>query len=178
MTLRLTDDIYGCTVMTYGSRQRGREGRAAESCSPPTEADRSTARSRRAVGARLFHFFPTSLSIPAASPEAERAGCGERAETGIHGQTPTQPDPARAVVRICQKDLYQRGRGPGAIGVPATRRRSWLSRGQSRHDVFSWNIDLTACWLTNSPRHISCWYPTDAGRSQGHPRTHSILIRR
>jgi hypothetical protein len=178
MTFRLTDDIYGCTVMSYGPRQRGRESRAAESCSRPTEADRSTARGRRAVGARLFHFFPTSLSIPAASPEAERAGCSERAEAGIHGQTLTQLDPARAVVRICQKDLYQRGREPGAIGVPATRGRSWLSRGQSRHGRFGWNIDLTACWLTNWPRHISCWCPTDAGRLQGHPRNHSILIRR
>jgi hypothetical protein len=178
MTFRLTDDICGCIVMTYGSRQRGGESRAAESCSRPTEANRSTARSRRAVGARLFDFFPTSLSIPAASPDVERAGCGERSETGIHGQTPTQPDPACAVVRICQRDLYQRGREPGAIGVPATRGRSWLSRGQSRHGRFGWNIDLTACWLTNWPRHISCWYPTDAGRLQRYPRTHSILIRR
>lgn len=178
MRFCLTRVIHGCTVMTYGARQRGAESRAAESRSRPTAADRPTARSRRAVGARLFHFFPTSLSIPPASAKAETAGSRERGKAGVHSQTPTQLDPARAVVRICQKDLNQRGREPGAIGVPATRGRSWLSRGHSRHARFGWNIVLTACWLTNWRRHISCWCPTGAGRLQGHPLNHSILVRR
>ena len=178
MSFFLTRVIYGCTVMTYGARQRGAESRAAESCSRPTAADRSTARGRRAVGARLFHFFPTSLSIPAASAKAERAGPDKRAQTGVHGQAPTQPDSARAVVRICQKDLNQRSREPGASVVPATRGRSWLSRGQSRHGHFGWNIDLTACWLTNWLRLISCWYPIGGERLERHPLNQSILIRR
>jgi len=178
MRFCLTRVTYGFIVMTYGSRQRGAESRAAESCSRPTAADRSTARGRRAVGPRLFHFSPTSLSILAAGAKAERAGSRERAEAGVHSQTLTQLDPARAVVRICQKDLNQRSREPGAIGVPATRGRSWLSRGQSRHASFGWNIDSTACWLTNWLRHISCWCPTGDGRLQRHPLNHSVLIRR
>jgi len=178
MRFCLTRVTYGFIVMTYGSRQRGAESRAAESCSRPTAADRSTARGRRAIGARLFHFFPTSLSIPAASAKAERAGPRERAQAGVHRQAPTQPDSARAVVRICQKDLHQRSREPGAIGASATRGRSWLSRGRSRLTPFGWNIDLIACWQTNWLRLISCWYPTGDGRLERHPLNHSIPMRR
>jgi hypothetical protein len=178
MRFCLTHVIYGCTVMTYEPRQRGAESRAAESCSCPTAAERSTARSCRAVGARLLHFFSSSLSIPAASAKTERAGTRERAQAGIHSQALTQFDSARAVVRICQKDLHQRSRESGAVSVPATRGRSWLSRGQSRHASFGWNIDLTACWLTNWLRHISCWCPTGDGRLQRYPLNHSVLIRR
>jgi hypothetical protein len=177
MRFCLTRVIYGCTVMTYEPRQRGAEGRAAESCSRPTAADR-TAGGRRAVGARLFHFFPTSLSIPPASAKVERAGSRERAQASVHGQASTQLDSARAVVRICQKDLHQRSREPGAIGAPTTRGRSWLSRSQSRHVSFSWNIDLTASGLTNWLRLISCWCPTGDGPLQRRPRNHSILTRR
>jgi hypothetical protein len=56
--------------------------------------------------------------------------------------------------------------------------RSWLSRGQSRHVPFGWNIDLTACQLTNWLRLMSCCYLNDGGRLEGHPPNHSILIRR
>lgn len=170
--------IYGCIVMTYGPRQRGAESRAAESCSRPSAADRRTARSRRAIGARLFHFSPASLSIPAASAKAERARPDKRAQAGIYGQASTRLDSARSVVRLCQENLNQRSREPGAIGALATRRRSWLSRGQSRHARFGWNIDLTACRLTNWLRPINCWYPIGDGRLERHPLNHSILIRR
>ena len=178
MRFCLTRVIYGFIVMTYGPRQRGAESRAAESCSCPTAAERSTAGGRRAVGARLFNFFSSSLSIPAASAKAERAGPGERAQAGVYSQAPTQLNSARAVVRICQKDLHQRSREPGAIGVPSARGRSWLSRGRSRHARFGWNIDLTACWPTNWRRLISCWYPTDDERLERHLRNHTKFLRR
>ena len=178
MSFCLTCAIYGCTVMTYGTSQRGAESRAAESCSCPASADRSTARGRRAVIARLFHFASTSLSIPAASGKAERAGRSERVQAGLYSQAATQLDSARAVVRICQKNLNQRSREPSAIGVPAARGRSWLSRSQSLHARFGWNIDLIGYRLTNWLRLISCWYPTGDGRLQEHPLSHCILIRR
>lgn len=178
MRFCLTRVIYGRTVMTYGSRQRGGESRTTESCSPPIAADRSIARGRRAVGARLFHLSPTSLSIPAASTVAERAGSGERAKAGVYSQASTQLDSARAVVRICQEDVYQRSREPGAIGVPATRGRSWLSRGQARHASFGWSIDLTAWWATNWRRLINCWCPTGDERLQGQPLNPTVLSRR
>ena len=120
----------------------------------------------------------TSVSIPAASAKVERAGSCERAKAGVHGQASTQLDSARAVVRICQENLNQRSREPGTTGAPATRRRSWLSRSQSRHARFGWNIDLTACWPTNWLKRINCWYPTGDGRLQGRPLNHTMLIRR
>ena len=178
MRFCLTRVICGCMVMTYGPRQRGAESRAAESCSCSTSADRSTARGRRAVSARLFHFSSTSVSLPAASARAETASSGQRAKAGVHSQASTQLDSARSVVRICQKDLHQRSREPGAIGAPATRGRSWLSRSQSRHLPFGWNIDLTASGLTNWLRLINCWCPTGDGPLQRRPRNHCILIRR
>jgi hypothetical protein len=177
MRFCLTRVICGCIVMTYGSRQRGRESRAAESCSRPAAADRSTARGCRAIGARLFHFSPTSVSIPAAGAKAERASSCERAKAGVYRQAPTQFDPAGAVVRICQTNLDQRGRDSSAPGVPATRGRSWLSRRRSRHDVFSWNIGSIACCRTNWLRHISCWCPTVDGPSEPHPSNHPNLLR-
>ena len=178
MPFRLTRDICGCTVVSNEPRQRSAEGGAAESCPRPAGAYRSTARGCRAVGARLFHFFPTSLSIPAAGAKAERAGPGERAQAGVHSQAPIQFDSARAVVRACQKNFNQRSREPGAFGVPPTRGRSWLRRDQSRRAPFGWSIDLIACWLTNWLRLIRCWCLTDDGRSEGHPLDHPILIRR
>ena len=84
----------------------------------------------------------------------------------------------RVRLYICQKDLDQRSRESGATGVPAARGRSWLSRGRSRYVPFGWNIDLTACRLTNWRRLISCWRPTGDGPLQQRPRNHSILIRR
>ena len=177
MRFCLTHVICSCTVMTYGPRQRGAKSRATESCTRPVAAERATARGGRTVGARLFHLSPPSLSIPAASTAAERTGSGKRAKAGVHSQASTEFDPARAVVRICQKDLYQRSREPSAAGVPAAR-RSWLSRGQSRHARFGWNIDLTACWPINWLRLINCWCPTGDERLQGQPWNQTVLIRR
>jgi hypothetical protein len=166
MRFCLTGVIYGCTIMTYGSRQRRAESRAAEPCSRLTAADRSTARGRRAVGSRLFHFLPASLSIPATSAKVERTSSGERAQAGVHGQAPTQLDSASAVACICQENLNQRSRESSAIGVLATRGRSWLSRSRSGHGAWSWNIDLTACYPANWLRHISCWCRPGDERSE------------
>jgi hypothetical protein len=178
MRFCLTCAICGCIIVTYGPRKRGRESRAAKSCSRPAAPDRSTARGCRAIGARLFHFFPTSLSIPAARTKAERAGSRERAKAGVHSQASAQPDSAGAVIRICQKDLHQRSREPGVIGAPAARRRSWLSRGESRHERFGLNINLTVWRLKNWLRLIRYWYPIGGERLERHPPNQSILIRR
>src|SRR6266566_8644789 len=119
----LTDVISGCIVMTYGPRQRCPKSRTSESRSRLAAAVRSTARRRRAFGARLLHFFPTGLSVFTASPALERTSSGERIQAGVHGKASTQFDSAGAVVRICQKNLDQRSRESSAVGAPATRRR-------------------------------------------------------
>ncbi len=166
MIFRLTHVRYSRMFMTYGPRQRCPESRAFEPRPRPPGAVRATARGRRAIGARLLHFSPTSLSLPTAGAIVERTGAGERAQTRLHGQASARFNSARAVVRICQKDVNQRSREPGAIGAAATKGRSWLSPSRSRHALFSRSIDLIACWPTNWPMHISCWYPTGAGPSE------------
>ena len=178
MSFRLTIVTYGCTVVTYGPRQRCPKGRTVEPCSPSATAVRSAARRCRAIGARLFDFSATSVSVPAASTRAERTGSGERTQGGVHSQAFSHFDRARAVVRICQKDFHQRSRESGVMGAPATRGRSWLSRGESRHARFGWNIDLTACWRQAGSGHISCWCQTGDGRFEGYPLNQPILIRR
>ena len=173
----LTYVIRGCTVMTYGPRQRCPESRTSEPCSHAAAGIRTAAGSRRAAGTRVFDFSSASVSVFAAGTAIKAAGRGERIQAGVHCQAPTQFDPACAVVRICQTNLDQRGRDSSAPGVPATRGRSWLSRSRSRHDVFSWNIGLIACCRTNWLRHISCWCPTVEGPSGRHPSNHPNLFR-
>lgn len=176
--MRLTDVTYGCIVMTYGPRQRCPKSRTSESRSHAATAVRSAARRRRAIGSRLFYFSPASLSLPAAGPAVEGTSPGERIQAGVHGQAPTQFDSASAVERICQENLNQRSRESSAIGVLATRGRSWLSQSQSRHGVLSWSIDLTACYPANWLRHISCWCPTGDGRPEAHPPNQPKFFRR
>jgi hypothetical protein len=173
----LTCVTNGCSVVTYGPRQRCPEGRTSESCSHAAAGIRADARRRRAVGTRVFDFSAASVSIPAAGLAVKATGTGERIQAGVHRQAPTSFDPAGAVVRICQANLNQRSRDSSATGVPATRGRSWLSRSRSRHDVFSWNIDLIACHRTNWRRHMICWCPTVDGRSEPHPSNRSNLFR-
>jgi hypothetical protein len=164
--MSLTGVIYGCIVMTYGARQRCPKSGTSESRSPDAAAVRSTARCGGAFGARLLHFSSTSLSLSAASPAVERSSTGKRSQAGIHGKAPTEFDSAGAVVRICQKNLDQRSRDPSAVGAPATRGRSWLSRSRSWRTDFSWSITLIACCQTNWLKCISCSCPVGGELSE------------
>jgi hypothetical protein len=174
---RLTYVTSGCSLVTYGPRQRCPKGRTSKPCSHATAGIRAGAGRRRAIGTGVFHLSAASLSIPAAGRAIEAAGRGERVEAGVYRQAPTQFDPAGAVVCICQTNPDQRGRDSSAPGVPATRGRSWLSRGRSRRDVFSWNIGLIACCRTSWRRHMSCWCPTADGPSEPHASNHPNLFR-
>ena len=167
----------GCTVMTYGPRQRRPKSRTSEPRTCAIGAIRRTPRCGRATSAGMLHFSSAGVSLRAAGPVSKETCCGERIQTGVHGKAPTQFDSARAVVRICQKDVDQRSRDSSAASVPATRGRSWLSRGRSRRDVFSWNIGLIACCRTSWRRRMSCWCPTADGRSEPHRSNHPNLFR-
>ena len=151
----LTYVIYGCTVMTYGPRQRCSKSRTSEPRTGAIETIRRTRRCSRATSARLLHFSSAGVPLRAAGPALKGAGSGERIQTGVHGQAPTQFDSACAVVRICQKDIDQRSRDSSAASVPATRGRSWLSRTQPRRATFNWSIVLIACHQTSWRRHIT-----------------------
>jgi hypothetical protein len=174
----LTNVIYGFTVMTYGARQRRPKGRTSESCSRSAAAVRSTSRCSRAIGAGLFDFASSSLSLSTAGPRVEGASSGERIQVGVHGQASTPFDSARAVVRLCQKDLDQRSRESSARGVLITRGRSWLSQSRSRRATFSWSIALIACCPTSWLRYISYSCPSGGGRWAVRPPDPMQLSRR
>ena len=170
MTLfRLTDVIYGCTVMTYGSRQRGPKVRTSQPCSTALAAIRATARRRGETGGRVFDFSPPSLPVPATGPAPGPTCRSERVEASVHRQAFSQFDSAGAVVRICQEGRNQRSRESSAPSVLATRGRSWLSRRRSRLALCSWSIDLTACCQKSWLRPIRCWCQTGVERCEGAP---------
>lgn len=152
----LTYVIVGCIVMTYGPRQRRPKSRTSEPRTRAIGEIRRTPRCGRATSAGMLHFSSASVPLRTAGSALEGTGSGERIQAGVHGKAPTKFDSARAVVRICQKDVDQRSRDSSAASVPATRGRSWLSRSQPRRAVFSWSIVLIACRQTSSLRHISC----------------------
>ena len=160
----LSCDTCSCILMTYGARQRSRESRPAEPRSRTLASRPHAAGSGRAVGPRLFHLSSASLSIPTTSAATESAGRGGRGQTRVHRKATAQPDPTRAVVRICQRTVPQRGRQPGLTGATATRGRSWLNRSRFGHAPYSWSITSIGCWERNWPRSINCWCPTGACR--------------
>jgi hypothetical protein len=155
--MSLTDVTYGCTLMTYGPRQRRPEGRTFEPCSRPAPAVRSTSRSRRATRARLFDLSSASLSLSAGSPAIEGAGAGGRIQAGVHREASPQFDSARTVVRICQEALDQRSGKSSLGGSSASRGRSWLRRSGSQLAACNRSIILIAYCLRSWLRRISCW---------------------
>jgi hypothetical protein len=173
----LTCVIGGCTVMTYGPRQRRPKSRTSEPRTRAIEAIRRTSRCGRATSAGMLHFSSAGVPLCAAGPALKGTGSCERIQTGVHGKAPTQFDSARAVVRICQKDVDQRSRDSSAASVPATRGRSWLSRSQPRRAAFSWSIALIACGQTSWLRYISCSCPIGGEQSEVRPRTSQLLRR-
>src|SRR3982751_4011984 len=98
----LTYVTVGCSFVTYGPRKRCPKGRTSKSCSHAAAGIGADPRGCRAVGTRVFHLSPASLSIPAAGRAVEAAGRGERIQTGVYRQASTQFNPAGPVVRICQ----------------------------------------------------------------------------
>ncbi len=173
----LTYVIGGCTVMTYGPRQRRPKGRTSEPRTRAIGAIRRTPRGSRATSAGMLHLSSAGVPLRAAGPAFKATCYGERIQTGVHGKTSPQFDSSRAVVRICQEDVDQRSRESSAVSVPATRGRSWLSRGQPRRAVFSWSIVLIACRQTSSLRYISCSCPIGDEQSEVRPRIIQLLRR-
>jgi hypothetical protein len=173
----LTCVISGCTVMTYGPRQRRPKSRTSEPRTRAIGAIRRTSRCGRATSTGMLHFSSAGVPLRAAGPAFKGTRCGERIQTGVHGKAPTQFDSSRAIVRICQKDVDQRSRDSSAASVPATRGRSWLSRSQPRRAVFSWSIVLIACRQTSSLRYISCSCPIGGEQSEVRPRITELLRR-
>jgi nitroreductase len=151
----LRDVITGCTVMTYGSCQRRPKSRASQSRSYSATRLRSTARRRRAVGARLFHLSPAGVTLPPTSATVEGAAGDQRTQAGVYGEITAQFDSAGAVVRICQEPVHQRGGQPCLAGIAATRARAWL-RAEAL-ETFAWNIGLIVCWKRSWHKSFQPW---------------------
>jgi hypothetical protein len=171
----LTYVIAGCIVMTYGPRQRRPKSRTSEPRTCAIGELRRTLRSGRATSAGMLHFSSAGVPLRAAGPAVKGTRCGKRIQIGVHGKAPTHFDSARAVVRICQKDVDQRSRDSSAASVPATRGRSWLSRSQPQRAVFSWNIVLIACRQTSSLRRYQLIVP-DRRRAIGSSSTNNPTV--
>ena len=160
--------------MTDAARERYSESRASQSCARPVAACRSALRRGQTVGPGLLYFAASSLSIPRTSSRAEKADPAQRSQTGIHGQTSTQPGTARTHVCRSQRIVHQRGGQPSVARAAAARTRAWVSRNQVGNVTCSWNIDSTVCCQTNLRRCISYSSPKDASQSEGKLRTKRI----
>jgi hypothetical protein len=134
--------------MTDATRQRDPESRAPQSRARPVAACRSTLRCSRTVVPGLLHFATSSLSVPRTSSAVETAAPAQRSQTGLHGQTSTQPGAARPHVCRGQKIVDQRGGHPSIACAAAARTRAWVSRNQFGAALCNWNIDSTVCCQT------------------------------
>ncbi len=151
----LCDVINGCIVMSYGPCQRRPKSRASQSRSYSATRFPSTARRRRAVGARLLHLSPAGVSLPPTSATIEGAAGGQRTQTGVYGEIAGQFDSAGAVVRICQEPVHQR-RGQSCLaGNPATRARAWLRAVPL--ETFAWNIGSIVCLKRSWHKSFKPW---------------------
>ena len=152
----LTGAVYGFIFMTDAARQRCPEGRAPQSRTGLASTYRATLRCGRTPGARLLDFAASSLPLPRTSSATETAGPAKRSQAGIHRQTPTQPDPARAHVCCGKRIVHQRGGQPSIARAAAARARAWVSRNQFGDGTCRWNIDSTVCCQISSLMCTSC----------------------
>ena len=150
--------------MTDAARQRYPESRAPQSRADLTSASRATLRCGRTSGSRLLHLAAPSLPVPRTSSEIDGAGTPRRIETGIYGETSTQPDSAGPGVRHQETIVHQRGGQPGVALAVAARAKAWVSRGQLGREPAAWSIDLIVCCRTNWRRHTSCWCRSNGGQ--------------
>ena len=151
--------------MTDAARQRYPEGRAPESRADLTSASQTTLRCSRTLGAGLLHLAAPSLPLPRTSSATESAGSTRRIETGIYGETSTQPDSAGPSVRNTETVVHQRGGQQGVALAVAARARAWVSRNKSGNTASSWNISLTVCSRTSWRRCIRCSCLIDISQS-------------
>jgi hypothetical protein len=165
-SLRLTCVSTGCIYMTYGPRQRRPESRASQSSTRAASAVRSTSGCGGTIIAGLFYLSPASLSVPPASAASQRTRPCERGQVGVHCQASTQFDSSRAVVRLGEGIVDQRGRQSGFARTAPARARAWVSRSQFGYSPFSWNIGLTVCCQRSWPRSTKRWYRICAGPSE------------
>ena len=167
----LTCDINRRTYMSYASRYRYTEGRAAQSGSHPTSGARTTAPSCRALGPRVVHFQAASLSLPRSGSAAQTARSCAGCQSFFYGQAFATSGGNAPHVRCLHRIDLERDRQPSVAGGPAPWGRPWLTAGQIGHARCGWNINLIGWGQRNGLRLMSAWYLTRPVSPMG-PRLH------
>jgi hypothetical protein len=162
--LHLCRVIYGCTVVTYGSRQRERKSRTPQPCPRTAAAVRSSARCGSADGARPRCLSASSLSLSAAGPPFEATSSHRRHQGRFHRKALPRVGTTSALVRKRHWSIAKRNRQPGVAGGPEAEKRALLSALQRTAPLFSWNIDSIVCSSGSWSKLTNCWYPRYVGR--------------
>lgn len=162
--LHLCRVIYGCTVVTYGSRQRERKSRTPQPCPRTAAAVRSSARGGSAHGAGPQCLSASSLSLSAAGPPFEATSPHRRHQGRFHSEALPRIGTTSALVREHHWSIAKRNRQPGVAGGPEAEKRAWLSALHPSATLFSWNIDSIVCSSGNWSKPTNCWCPRYVGR--------------
>jgi hypothetical protein len=162
--LHLCRVIYGCTVVTYGSRQRKRKSRTPQPCPRTAAAVRSSARCGSAHGAGRQCLSASSLSLFAAGPPFEATSSDRRHQDCFHCEALPRVGTTSARVREHHWSIAERNRQPGVAGSPEAEKRTWLSALHRTALLFSWNIDSIVCSSANWSKPTNCWYPRYVAR--------------
>src|SRR2546422_9812493 len=155
--LDLNRVIYGCTVVTYGSRQRERKSRTPQPCPRTAAAVRSSARCGSADGAGPRCFASSGLSLSAAGTPFEATSPHRRHQGRFHREALPRVGATSALVREHHRSVDKRNRQPGVAGGPEAEKRAWLSAPHRTATLFSWNIDSIVCSSENWSKSTNCW---------------------
>jgi len=156
--------IYGCTTVTYGSRQRGCKSRAPQLCPRTAAAVRSSAKCGSADGAGPRCLSASSLSLSAAGPPFEATSSHRRHQGRFHREALPRVGATSTLVREHHWSIAKRNRQPGVVGGPEAEKRAWLSAPRRTAPLFSWNIDSIVCSSGNWNKPTNCWCPRYVGR--------------
>lgn len=154
MTL-LTAVIYGCSLMTYGPRQRCSKSRASQPRSPVAATGRPSARGGANDGPPLFHLSAAGVSLPPASAALETAASGRRCQDRVYGETITGVGRTGPFARNRRGAVVRGGCQSSAALPAAPARGAWLSARPKLG--LSWSIGLIVCWQRSWPGPTSCW---------------------
>ena len=162
--LHLCRVIYGCTVVTYESRQRERKSRTPQPCPRTAAAVRSSARCGSADGARPQGLSASGLSLSAAGPSFETTSSHRRHQGRFHRETFPRVGATSALVREQHWSIAKRNCQPGVAGGPEAEKRAWLSALHRTATLFNWNIDSIVCSSKNWSKSTNCWCPRYVGQ--------------
>ena len=156
--------IYGCTFVTYGSRQREGKSRTPQPRPRAAAAVRSSARCGSADGARPQCLSASSLSLFAAGPPFEATSPHQRYQGRFHREALPRVGTTSSLVREHHWSIAKRNRQPGITGGPEAEKRAWLSALHRTATLFNWTIDSIVCSSGYWSKPTNCWYPRYVGR--------------